>query len=193
MDLYSRKSAILRKKLKKYNFRFDFEKIKKIMDDYRFPTIKKDLRTKLSMIRKTIDVYEAIRNAAELIFNEKIYNEIKEKYEIADPGNPPNPFLTIYIQKSYIDTLGLRQAVFQQINPTDFLNSEKEKFGKNLSIDVTIKSSGYEISDFEYLYSFMIRKMENEELFNEEKIRKSSLLEETEVILKEIKDLLTLP
>ena len=91
--------------LKKNNFRFDFGDLEKVMDDYRFPAIKQDLKDKLFSIKKRTEIYEKIRWAAEEIFNQKLTSLIKIKYDIPDPGNPPNPNFNLYLEKASIDNL----------------------------------------------------------------------------------------
>lgn len=106
-------------------FRPDLGNLDSIKCEYRFPAIKQDLKNGFSAIKERVQVYDKIRLAAELTFNEKSSDEIKKKFKIDDPGDPPRPYLELRLEEAYIGTLSLKEAVFQQISPSDFLNEEK--------------------------------------------------------------------
>jgi hypothetical protein len=163
------------------------ENLKEAMKDYFFSTIKQDLKSKLSELVERIETYQNVRFAAEIFYCDITRDVIMKPPFGVDLGRDANPILTLRIGKTMASNISLKEAVFLKLAPKDFVTREKEKYGENVLIEVTIGSrQNNSLNDFESLYALVMRKMEKEPLCVEEREQRFRLEQELGSLLDQL-------
>ena len=174
-------------KLFRYNH-YSVENLKELTNDYLFFTIKQDLKGRLSELIDKLENYQSVRYAAELAFGDVAREEVKKTFK-ADIGSDSDQlFLRLLIGKTMASAISLKEAVFLKLAPKDFVRTEKEKWERDITIEVRI--GGYKsnsLQDFESLYAPVIGEMEKEPLYGEEKKQRMRLIQELENLLEKTK------
>lgn len=170
-------------------FRHDHESLanlKGLTDDYLFFVIKQDLKNRFAEVISKLENYQSVRYAAELAFVDVIREGVKKVFEVDMGSNSNQPLLRLLIGKVMVSAISLKEAVFLELAPKDFVRTEKEEWGKDILIEVTIggKKSN-RLQDFESLYALVIDEMRKEPLYAEEKKQRKRLIQELENLLEQ--------
>jgi hypothetical protein len=164
------------------------ENLKNIMDDYLFyADVKTELKSKLSGLLGTIEIYSTVRYAAEECFNNIIREEIKKTFKV----DSTEAILQLLIGKAFAKGISLKETVFLNLEPKDFIAKGRETYGRDIATEVRIGGNRYSLQDFESLYTHMLYQMNKESRYVDEKNLRMRLLEELESFLEQIREFVT--
>ena len=111
--------------------------LKQTSDHYLFSNVGKDLKDKLTALIDRLETYQRVKRGAEVIFDEVAKEEVK-KASNAEGGNDPSTvWLGSLIGKTMAGAISLKEAVFRELAPQDFVATEKEKWGNNIAFEAT--------------------------------------------------------
>jgi hypothetical protein len=173
-----------------YNFYSGLVNPKSLMDDYLFFTIGQDLKSGLSEVLDRFDKYQTVRHAAELALDDaaRQYYEETLGFSITGiGGGAENDYLRLLMGKPMVTALNLKSAIFLKLAPQDFIKREKEKWGEDIQIDVSIFGLENTLEAFESMYASMLAKMEKEPLYLKEREQRMRLVKELKKLIGQIK------
>lgn len=163
------------------------EKLKGIMADYLFFTIREDLKRRLSELIDRISKYETIRRAAQLMVQKNIRKELESQHQIDIGGNEDTPDISLRIGVMRVASITLMQVLFRDIKPREFVRLETQKWGTGVTVEVGIVGErSYSMDEFESIYSNVMSAIEGESLFREERKQRILLIDGLKAYLKEI-------
>lgn len=162
------------------------ESLGRVLTHYLFPTVRHDLRQKFSVILDRFEKYQSIRRATEVMIQDAIREEIAQAYNVDRGTRKILPYITLLIGKVHVAGTPLTEILLSRIAPQDFVRIETEKWGK-AQVEISIRGKKGSLDDFQSLYKDVLRKVETEHLFQEEKEQKARLVEELAEFLSQIK------
>lgn len=165
-------------------------RLRELMDNYIFSTIRQDLKKRLSQLVDRLEKYQSIRRAAEVAFFDATREAVQKNFNV-DIGSNANPLLRLVIGKVMASSLNLEGAVFLRLPPRDFIRKEKEKWGDDLGVDVSIGGQR-NLDDFESLYLVVLGMMEKEPLYLTEKEQRMRLIDKLEDLQGQVKTFVSL-
>lgn len=163
------------------------ENLKGMRTHYLFFTVRQNLKSKFSELLDRIEKYHRIYLATEIKLQKIIRKETEKVYHVDVGSDARAIFLRLLIGEITVASITLRQALFQGIDPKDFVRTEKQKWGKDILIDVSIGGKKNNLSDFKSLYKLVLHEIEKEPLYVEEKKQRARLIDELEAFLEQIK------
>jgi hypothetical protein len=165
------------------------ENSKKLMDDYLFFTIDEKLKDRFFRLMERFDKYPTVRFAAENILNDATKEEVEKTCGVSmtrSSSGADYVYLRLLMGKTMACALNLKTAIFLRLSPQDFIKEEREKWGKELQIDINIGGLEKTLKEFELLYTSILAKMEQEPLYLTEREQRKRLIEELENFLKQV-------
>jgi len=166
----------------------DFSRdLKKIMVDYLFFTIKQNLKDNLTELLDRVNKYRTIHLATEVLVQDVMRKEISKSWHIEIGNAPDGAVLRLLIGKVMTSAISLKETLFLNITPKDFMRKETEKWGKDVSVEVRAGGMLRNLNDFEFLHEHLIHEIEKEPLYIEEKKQRVRLVNELEAFLGKIK------
>jgi len=168
------------------------ENLKGIMAHYLFFTVKQNLKTKLSELLDRVEKYGKIRWTTELMVQDIMRKEIEKSYQVDIGSDMYAAILRLLIGKPMVSAITLKETLFRDIAPKDFMRTETEKWGEGISVEVTIGGRQKSLSDFESLHEHVLHEIEKESLYIEEKKQRIRLINELEKFLDQIKAFINL-
>jgi len=160
-----------------------------LTDDYLFFTIRQGLKGNWSEVMDRVGKYYKVQFAAELILDDITRNEIEKNLGInitGSSGGAKHVWLALKIGKTMASSLDFESAIFLKSAPQNFIKREKEKWGEDVQVDVTILGQEKTLKEFESLYTTVLAKMEKEPLYRMEREQRTRLIEELENLLRQL-------
>ena len=136
--------------------------------------------------------YQTVRYAAEINLDDaaKQYAEETLRVKFAgSSGGAENNYLRLLKGKPMASALNLKCAIFLKLAPQDFIKREKEKWGEDMQVDVSLTGvprAMNTLEEFETMYGAMLAKMEKDPYYLEEKEQRIHLIKELESFLGQI-------
>jgi hypothetical protein len=172
-----------------YNSYSSLANLKNPMDDYLFFTIGQDLKSGLSEVLDRFAKYNTVRYAAEMALDDAAKQYLEETFKVSikgSGGGAEYDYLRLLLGKTMTSALSLKSAIFLKMAPQDFLKKEKEKWGKDTQIDVSLCGLENTLEAFESMYAYLLAKMEKEPLYLQEKEQRMRLAKELKKLIGQI-------
>lgn len=167
----------------------NMQSLKELSNDYRFYKIRPDLRNRLSELIDRFEKYQTIQRSAEISLDDVTLQEVEKAFEFrratSDTG-AEYVFLRLLMGKTMASALDLKSAIFLKLTPQDFIKKEKEKWGENIQVEVTILGQRKTLEQFESLYARTLAIMEKDPLYQIEKEQRTRLIKELEDFVRKI-------
>lgn len=165
-----------------------------IMSHYLYFTVESDLKNQLSSLQERYSKYRTIRWAAEKIVGKSIRKELADTYHVDHLKPDTAMLLRILVGETMMSAFSLMEAIFQRKPPKEFVETEKQKWGNGVAVQVSVsgRPDSNDLSDFESMYERVLREVEKEPLFAEEKEQRKRLIQELEAFLEKVKPLVAL-
>jgi|SRR5271157_5977157 len=161
-------------------------------NDYLFFTIGQDLERKWFELMEILAQYQTIRYAAQSRLDDatKRYVEITNRTTLTGGATTADYYwLRLLLGKPMARSLNLRSAIFLKMTAQDFIKKEKEKWGEEMQVDVSLpgfRSAMNTQEEFEKLYNSMLEEMDKDPLYQMEQKQRTYLLKKLESFLGQI-------
>lgn len=160
--------------------------------DYLFFTIGQDLNRRWFDLMEKLEQYQTIRHAAEINLDDATKRYVEKTIGTRMAGGNSGAeydYIRLLLGKPMARSLDLRSAIFLKLAPRDFIKKEKEKWGEEMQVDVSL--TGFPramntLEEFEKLYSSMLVEMEKDPLYQMEQKQRIHLIEELEKFLGQV-------
>lgn len=164
------------------------ENLKEIMTHWLFSTISQDLKSKLSELLDRVDKYQIIRSATEHKIHNVIRNEVEKTHHVDIGSSGGGPLFRLLIAGKMVSVIWLKEALLLGLHPRDFVRKETQKWGEGIMIEASsVGSKIKKLSVFESLYEDVLREVEKDSLYVEERRQRARLIDELEAFLEQIK------
>jgi gas vesicle protein len=166
--------------------------LKNLTDTYLFFTIGQDLKSRFSEVMDRFEKYPTVRFAAETALEDAVKEEVEKTFVVkivGSSGGAEYDYIRLLMGKIMASALDLKSAIFLKLAPRDFIKKEKEKWGKDIQVEVSlvgIPKAKNTLDEFESLYLSILAKMEKEPLYLTEKEQRTRLTIELENLIKQI-------
>jgi gas vesicle protein len=165
------------------------QRLKEIAKNYLFLTYTdQDLKSKLSELIDRIGKYNTLKIAAQELYNNITQKEIRRAFGADIGATVYQVYLNLLIGNMVVNSFYLHQAIFLKSNLKDFVEAEKEKWGKDITVEAYIGGKRSP-EDFESLCTNVGQEIEKEPLYQEERTQRMRLIEELEHFSEKIKEL----
>jgi len=158
--------------------------LRKIKSHHLFSLASSELEENLSKIIESHEMYERIRNAKRLALNQVIVESVMKLCNV-HIGLEDQLALRLCIGKAMVSSTSLRQSMFKQIRPEDFVVEEKRKYG-NVQIEFGMGTCKG-LSAFQSIYDNVLKEIENDKVFVDEIEKRRKLIEELKDYSEKIK------
>ena len=165
------------------------ERLDNIMLHYLYFTVKSSLRNQLTSLLERYSKYKTIRNSAEKTLERIVSKELKRLYRVDASHPTAAAYLRIYVGETFESAITIKETVFQKVIPKDFVEKEKQKWGKNVVVHVDISGAHGEVDlkDFEQLNESVLSEVEKKPVFADESEHRKRIIQEIETFLGMVK------
>jgi len=153
-------------------------------NDYLFFTIGQDLKSTWFELMERLRQYQTIRHSAEMNLDDatKRYAETLG-VNLASSNAADYYYLRLLLGKPMAIALDLKSAIFLKLAPQDFIKKEKEKWGEEMQVDVSL--AGFPramntLEEFEKLYNSVLAEMGKDPIYLMEKKQRAYFIKELE-------------
>ncbi len=159
--------------------------IEKVIKHYLFQTIETDLRVKIQTLITKIESYQQLHLATELMFQDKINDEIKKMFGIEVQN--ADVWVRTTIGRTIHDSISLIQMLFRNVHFEELLEKKTQERKTPMTLEFLIQGKDIPSSDFRNLYENVIVEVGKNSLYVDERKERESLIKEIEMISKEIR------
>lgn len=161
------------------------DRLSKIKSNHLFSSANLEIREGLSKIIRECETYDRILNAERVSLDDDIRDTVMK---ICKVGLKPADelVLRLSINKVMVSHIILRESVFRQINPEDFVEEEKKRFGDNVEIEFQ-EGACEGLNAFQSLYDAVMKRVEENQIFQDEIQRRQNLIEELKAYSEKVK------
>ena len=163
------------------------DNLKNVMTHFLFFTIERKLKNKLEELLDMLEKYQNIRRATELKLQNVIKTEIEKACQVDIGTVESTPNISLKVEKIHVAWISLIGIILQGITPQDFIRKEKEKWGENVAIEISMGANKRSMNDFEMVYDLVLREIENEYIYLEERAQKSRIIKELQSYLEKVR------
>lgn len=162
------------------------QNLKEEMDHYLFYKISPALKTRLNILLDRFEKYNALYLATENKVIDAIRNKVQKAFNVDIQRRSGAVSLTLEIEDVILDSIVLEQALIREVNPTVFVDECKSGWGEDISIKVYMGGTKKNFDDFQSLYESVLKQVEKETVYKQEKIHRRILIAELGRFLKKI-------
>jgi hypothetical protein len=166
--------------------------LKQTSDHYLFSNVGKDLKNKLTALSDRLETYQRVKRGAEVVFDDVAKEEVKKASNLQRGDDSSTVWLRSLIGKTMANAISLKEAVFRELAPRDFVAIEKEKWGNDITFEATNVGKLGNLGDFVSLYTLLVDRMKTEPLYVAEKEQRMRLIHELESFSEQISGFINL-